>query len=83
MPAAKDMQNLTVRLSRQTIQKARVLAAKRATSISALVAEQIEQISKSDDEYEKAMADAIALMEKGFHLGGVHKFNRDELHDRR
>jgi hypothetical protein len=83
MPAASDMQNLTVRLSRQTIHKARVLAAKRATSISGLVAEQIEQLAKSDDDYEKAMADAIALMEKGFHLGGTHKFNRDELHERR
>lgn len=83
MPEAREMQNLTVRLSRQTIQKARVLAAKRATSISGLVAEQIEQLSKSDEDYQKAMADAIALMEKGFHLGGEHKFNRDELHDRR
>ena len=83
MPAANEMQNLTVRLSRQTIHKARVLAAKRATSISNLVAEQIEHMAQSDDDYQKAMADAIALMDKGFHLGGDHKFNRDELHDRR
>lgn len=83
MPAAKEMQNLTVRLSRHTIHKARVLAAKRSTSISSLVAEQIEQLSNLDEDYEKAKAEAFALMDKGFHLGGVHKLDRDSIHDRR
>lgn len=83
MPATKEMQNLTVRLSRQTIHKARVLAAKRSTSISNLVAEQIEHLSNSDLDYEKAMAEAFAMMDKGFHLGGDHKIDREALHERR
>lgn len=83
MPATNEMQNLTVRLSRQTIHKARVLAAKRSTSISSLVAEQIEHLSNSDEDYEKAKAEAFAMMDEGFHLGGVHKLDRDAAHERR
>jgi hypothetical protein len=29
------------------------------------------------------MKEALALMEKGFHLGGTHKLDRDALHDRK
>jgi predicted transcriptional regulator len=75
-------QNLTVRLSTHTIHKAKVLAAKRSTSISALVAEQIESLVDKDDAYERAAAAAIAGMHKGFHMGGVVKVSRDELHER-
>jgi hypothetical protein len=35
-------QNITVRLDRQTLRKAKVLAARRNTSISRLLADQIE-----------------------------------------
>lgn len=83
MPATNEMQNLTVRLSRQTIHKARVLAAKRSTSISNLVAEQIERLTHEDDDYTRAMRSAMGRMERGFHLGGDHKLDRDALHERR
>jgi hypothetical protein len=82
MPALDEKQNITLRLSKQTIQKARVLAAKRSTSISGLLTSQIEQLAVTDDGYERAMDRAFALMEKGFHLGGVHKLDRDALHER-
>jgi len=83
MPATSEMQNLTVRLDRQTIHKARVLAAKRSTSISNLVAEQIERLTHADEEYERAKAESFAMMDRGFHLGGTHTVDRDALHDRR
>lgn len=35
-------QNVTISLPRQTLQKVRLLAARRSTSISALLAEQVE-----------------------------------------
>ena len=82
MPALDQKQNITLRLSLETIQKARVLAAKRGTSISGLLTSQIEHLANSEDEYEKAMQRAIARMEKGFHLGGTHKLDRDALHER-
>ena len=82
MPVLDDMQNLTIRLSKKTIQKARVLAAERSTSISGFVTSQIEELAGADDAYERAMRRAFARMEEGFHLGGVHKLNRDALHER-
>jgi HSP90 family molecular chaperone len=82
MPAPDDKQNITLRLSRQTLQKARILAARRSTSVTGLLASQLELLADTDDEYERAMRRAMARMEDGFHLGGVHKLDRDSLHER-
>ena len=82
MPTLEEKQNITLRLSKQTIQKARVLAAKRSTSISGLLTSQIEELAKSEDDYDHAMDRAFARMKKGFHMGGVPKLDRDALHER-
>jgi HSP90 family molecular chaperone len=82
MPALDEKRNITLRLSRQIIQKARVLAAQRSTSISGLLTSQIEQLAESEDDYERAMKRAMARMEKGFHMGEIPKFDRDALHER-
>jgi hypothetical protein len=75
-------QNLTVSLSPETVQKARVLAAKRSTSISGLLAAQIEALVDEDEAYESAHRAALGLMERGFHMGGIHSVQREELHER-
>jgi uncharacterized protein DUF6364 len=75
-------QNLTIRLDRKTIQKARLVAARKSTSISALVAHQIEILVGEEEAYERAMRQAFAMLEKGFHMGDVKRVSRDELHDR-
>jgi hypothetical protein len=82
MPLLDEKQNITLRLRKETIQKARVLAAKRSTSISGLLASQIEQLAETEDDYERAMDRAFARMKRGFHLGGVHKLDRNALHER-
>ncbi len=75
-------QNVTISLSQQTLQKAKVLAARRSTSISGLLAEQIEHLVGEDEAYERAKREALALLDRGFHLGGVIRASRDELHER-
>ncbi|HEX4077162.1 MAG TPA: hypothetical protein VHX49_17310 [Candidatus Acidoferrales bacterium] len=75
-------QNVTIALDKQTIQKAKVAAARRSTSISALLARQIEALVAEDEAYERAQQQALALLDRGFHLGGVHRVSRDELHGR-
>jgi hypothetical protein len=75
-------QNITVRLDRQTLRKAKVLAAKRNTSISRLLAAQIETLVGEDDAYEQAHRRALALLEKGMPLGGRIESTRDEWHER-
>jgi hypothetical protein len=75
-------QNITVRLTRRTLRRAKVLAAKRNTSISGLLAEQIEALVGEDDAYEQAQRRALALLDQGFHLGGHIEATRDEWHER-
>jgi hypothetical protein len=82
MAALDEKQNITLRLSKRTIQKARVLAAQRSTSISGLLTSQIEQLAAPEDDYERAMKEAFALMETGFHMGEIPKLDRDALHER-
>jgi hypothetical protein len=76
-----DRQNLTVQLDRETIRKAKVLAARRGTSVSALVAAEIRASVQSDDAYETARRAALERLDRGLHLGG-RRVNRDELHER-
>lgn len=75
-------QNITVRLSRRTLRRAKVLAAKRHTSISGLLALQIEALVSEDEAYERAQKQALALLDRGFHLGGTIAASRDEWHER-
>jgi len=75
-------QNLTISISQETVRKARILAARRQTSISGLVAEQIENLVGAEEVYERSERSALALLERGFHLGGLMMVSRDELHER-
>ena len=75
-------QNLTVSLPQTTIRKAKILAAKRGSSISGLLAEQIEMLVGEDEAYDRAECQATAFLDQGFHLGGVIVATRDELHER-
>ena len=61
--------NVTVRLEDDTIHKARILAAKRATSIGTLVAAEIDRLVREDEAYEQARVEALADLESGFDLG--------------
>lgn len=75
-------QNVTISLDRETVRKAKILAARRETSISGLVAAQIEALVGEDEAYEQAKREALTLLESGFHLGGFHRGDRAQLHDR-
>ena len=63
-------QNITIRLDRRTLRRAKVLAATRNTSISGLLAQQIASLVGEDDVYEQAQRRALALLDRGFRLGG-------------
>ncbi len=75
-------QNVTISLDRETIRKAKILAARRDTSISGLLAAQIEALVGEDEAYEEAKRQALALLDQGFHLGGRHRVDRSALHER-
>jgi len=75
--------NLTVRLEGGTIRKAKVLAAKRSTSVSRLVADEIDRIVREDEAYEQARIEALADLESGFDLGSGGSIPpRESVYDR-
>lgn len=75
-------QNLTVQLETDTIRKAKVLAARRSTSVSRLVADELERLVGEDERYLAAEREALAHLETGFHMGGGKLPSREELHER-
>jgi predicted transcriptional regulator len=77
----KRKQNVTISISPETVRKARILAARRSTSISGLLAEQIEMLVGAEEAWERSERSALALLEGGFHLGG-RAASRDEWHER-
>jgi hypothetical protein len=81
-PKETGKQNLTISLDRKTIRMAKILAARRSTSISGLLARQIEILVGEEEAYERAERQALSLLEQGFHLGGVIRASRDEWHER-
>lgn len=75
-------QNITLKLNRDLIRKAKVVAANRETSVSQLLSEKLEELVRQGEEYERAKRSAFAHLDKGFHLGGKRAASRDELHER-
>lgn len=74
--------NLTVHLDDVTVYKAKVLAARRATSLSKLVAGEIERLVSEDEVYQHAQQIALGQLEQGFHLGSESLPDRSSLHER-
>ena len=80
--SSEQKQNVTISLSRQVLKKAKIIAARRETSISGLLAQEIESLVGEEEAYERAERQAMALLDQGFHLGGVILAKREELHER-
>jgi predicted nucleic acid-binding protein len=62
--------NLTVHLDDETVYKAKVLAARRATSLSRLVAGEIERLVDEDETYQQEQQITLDQLKQGFRLGG-------------
>jgi post-segregation antitoxin (ccd killing protein) len=74
--------NITVQLDDSTIQKARVVAARRSMSISRLVSEEIERTAAKDLSWKVAQKTALSQLAQPFHLGGGKLPSRDSLYER-
>jgi SAM-dependent methyltransferase len=73
--------NLTVQLDDEVIRRAKVLAAKRGTSVSGLVAQELDRLVAEDERYEAAWRLARKAMGDATPRGG-RSWGRDELHER-
>jgi len=73
--------NLTLQLDEDVIRRARILAARRGTSVSALVARELAGLVEQDARYEEASRRAKEIMARATPRGR-RSWQRDELHDR-
>ena len=74
--------NITVKLEADLVREAKVLAARRGTSVSRLVAEQLEHLVRRDRLYQSAMQRSLSRLEKGYDLQWQKPSTRDEIHER-
>lgn len=74
--------NVTLKIEAELLKEARVLAAERRTSISALVTERLEQAVRERRGYEQARRRAKARLRQGYDLNWTPPASRDELHER-
>jgi hypothetical protein len=73
--------NLTLQLDETVIRRARIVAAKRGTSVSALTAQTLLKVVEEDERYEKARARAESILSDVRPRGG-RRWSRAEVHDR-
>jgi hypothetical protein len=74
--------NITLKLDASLLREIRVLAAEEGTSISALLAERLEQIVRERKTYQRARKRALARLRDGLELEWTPPRSRDELHER-
>jgi hypothetical protein len=75
-------QNITLSLDKDLIQKAKVISAKRRSSISNMLSQELQRIIESAEKYKVAKRKAISDLQTGYHLGGIITASREELHER-
>ena len=75
-------QNITLSIDKDLIKNAKVLAAKRQTSVSRMIGEELKKLIEDSNKYELAKKQALNYISRGFHLGGEITASREELHER-
>ena len=74
--------NITVKVDAGLARDARVLAARRGTSLSRLVAEHLEMLVRGDQAYAAAKRRALTRLRRGYDLEWERPASRDAVHDR-
>ena len=80
MSVRTPLRNVTVTLEEEVAQWARIEAARKDTSVSRLLGELLKERMASDNEYQRAMRNA--LRRKPFLRSGRRYLTREEAHDR-
>ena len=75
-------QNITLSLDKDLIRKAKIISAKRHSSVSNMLSQELKKIVESLEEYEIAKKKAISDLKTGYHLGGTITVSREDLHER-
>jgi len=74
--------NITIKIEADLALEAKVLAAKKGTSLSRLVADQLRSLVYQDQAYLAAKQGALSRLKQGLDLEWDKPVTRDELHQR-
>lgn len=74
--------NITLKLDAAIIREAKILAAQRGTSVSRLLAQQLEELVRREKAYETARSRALTRLDGGIDLGWSPLEERGELYER-
>ena len=74
--------NITVKVEAALAREAKVLAARRGTSLSRLVAEQLESLVYDDQAFAAARRRALRRLKRGYDLGWEQPDDRAALYER-
>jgi hypothetical protein len=78
------MKNITLAVNEDVLDRVRVIAAERKTTVNALVREYLEKIASEEDRRAEARRRLRELMDKSqARLGPDYKWNREELYENR
>jgi plasmid stability protein len=77
-----DMKNITLSIEDALLDKARIYAAKRGTSVTALVREYLVQVANSDERIQRARAEIRKMSGRDGLAVGDRSWSRDDLHGR-
>jgi len=76
------VRNITLSMDEDVIHRARVLAAQRGMSISALLRAELARLVNDENRFVSAREAALRRLKVGAHLGGSSLPSREEVHDR-
>ena len=77
------MKNITVSLDDETYRRARIIAAERDTSVSALVKRCLLDLTSQETEFERLKRLEQEARERVVNFSASDRLSRDEIHDRR
>lgn len=77
-------QNITLSLPKDLLRRVKLLAVRQGTSVSGLLAGELERLVAEDEAYGQARQSALMRLGQAFDLGtkGRIAAGRDELHER-
>lgn len=74
--------NITLKLDSDLLRQIKILAAEEDTSVSAMLAERLEQVVRERKTFARARKRALARLRQGIDMQWTPPHSRDELHER-
>lgn len=75
-------QNVTIAVEKDLLKKARIIAARRETSLSRMLTKELNRLVGDDERYASAKRKALAQLRQGLSLGGSIAATREQWHER-